>query len=188
MLPAIVRVVADKGYSGTTVADIIALAGVSRRTFYEHFASVEACFLAAYDDGLQALLAAVNDALAGVPKDDWQARSRAAVDAYLRALSAAPAGAAWAYTVEVLGAGRKALARRAAVLAQWVAQWRALQQARSAADPAVRPVDDATLLALVGGIEELVRECLRTRNARQLPSLLDAATGLALRVLDGGAG
>ena len=183
MLQAIVKVVADKGYAGTTVADIIALAGVSRRTFYEHFRTIEDCFLAAYDEGLQELLAAVQAALVGLPRDDWHARSRAAIDAYLHTLSAAPPGAAWAYSIEVLGAGRKALARRAAILAQWVAQWRALQQTRSASDPAIRPVDDGALLALVGGIEELVRECLRTRGAKHLPSLAGVATELAWRVL-----
>ncbi len=36
------------GYAGATVARVIELAGVSRATFYEHFASREDCFLAAY--------------------------------------------------------------------------------------------------------------------------------------------
>ena len=47
-------------------------------------------------------------------------------------------------------------------------------------------IRDAGLVALVGGIEGLVRECLRTRGARQLPALGVAATGPALRLLDGG--
>jgi AcrR family transcriptional regulator len=42
---AIARVVADKGYAATTVADIIAEAGVSRATFYQLFEDKEACFL-----------------------------------------------------------------------------------------------------------------------------------------------
>src|SRR6185436_11661890 len=115
MLRAMVKVVADKGYAATTVADIIGAAGVSRRTFYEHFPNVEACFLAAYDDGLREMLTAVREALRSLPRDDWRARSRAAILAYLQALAAAPPGAAWTYSVEVLGAGRKALARRSAV-------------------------------------------------------------------------
>jgi AcrR family transcriptional regulator len=36
-------------YAATTVADVIALAGVSRRAFYEHFSNKEECFLATYN-------------------------------------------------------------------------------------------------------------------------------------------
>ena len=46
---AVADCVAAKGYASTSVADIIAAAGVSRKTFYEHFADKEACFLAAYE-------------------------------------------------------------------------------------------------------------------------------------------
>ncbi|MCW7540238.1 TetR/AcrR family transcriptional regulator [Aquabacterium sp. A7-Y] len=185
MLRAIVKVVADKGYTATTVADVIGVAGVSRRTFYEQFASIEACFLAAYDDGLQELLAAIREAMRGAPKGDWRERSRLGIAAYLDALAAGPPGAAWTYTVEVLGAGRKALARRAAVMAQWTAQWRALQEMRRATEAEVPDVEDACLLALVGGIEELVRECLRRRGVRHLPGLVHVATDLSVRVLGG---
>jgi AcrR family transcriptional regulator len=37
------------GYAASTVADVIALAGVSRRAFYEQFSNKEDCFLATYD-------------------------------------------------------------------------------------------------------------------------------------------
>jgi AcrR family transcriptional regulator len=41
--------VSQRGYQATTVAHVIALAGVSRRAFYELFANKEACFLSTYD-------------------------------------------------------------------------------------------------------------------------------------------
>jgi AcrR family transcriptional regulator len=41
--------VSQRGYHATTVAHVIALAGVSRRAFYELFANKEECFLATYD-------------------------------------------------------------------------------------------------------------------------------------------
>ena len=41
--------VAQRGYQGTTVAHAIALAGVSRRAFYELFPNKEQCFLGAHD-------------------------------------------------------------------------------------------------------------------------------------------
>lgn len=38
-----------KGYRATTVADIVATAGVSRRSFYDHFSGKQAAFLEAYE-------------------------------------------------------------------------------------------------------------------------------------------
>jgi AcrR family transcriptional regulator len=184
MLLAVMQAVADKGFASTTVADVVTLAGVSRRTFYEHFTQIEDCFLAAYELGVSVLLDAVRAALRPLPRDDWRQRAAAAIDAYLLAMADSPSGAAWSYSIEVLGAGRKALAMRANVLSQWAGQWRALHELRLVHEPGVPAVDDDTLLGLVGGIEELVRECLRTRGARHLPEVAPAATRLALRVLD----
>jgi AcrR family transcriptional regulator len=49
LIGAMIGAVEEKGYRTATVADVIALAGVSRKTFYNHFANKRACFLAAYD-------------------------------------------------------------------------------------------------------------------------------------------
>ena len=49
MYGGMIEAVAQRGYSRTTVAHVIALAGVSRRAFYEQFPNKEACFLATYD-------------------------------------------------------------------------------------------------------------------------------------------
>jgi AcrR family transcriptional regulator len=46
---AMVEAVAANGYEGTSVRQIIALAGVSRRSFYEHFANKQECLLATFD-------------------------------------------------------------------------------------------------------------------------------------------
>src|ERR1700740_2583712 len=43
---AMIDCVADGGYRATRVADVIASAGVSRKTFYEHFDNKEDCLLA----------------------------------------------------------------------------------------------------------------------------------------------
>src|SRR5690242_15072 len=46
---AMVEAVARHGYAGTTLRELVALAGVSKTTFYEHFESKEDCFLATLD-------------------------------------------------------------------------------------------------------------------------------------------
>jgi AcrR family transcriptional regulator len=39
----------ENGYASTTVANVLARAGVSRKAFYQHFTNKQECFLAAYD-------------------------------------------------------------------------------------------------------------------------------------------
>src|SRR5260221_9305817 len=53
------------GYEDTKITDIVELSGVSRATFYERFESKEACFAAAYEDGVERLAAAVEAAAEG---------------------------------------------------------------------------------------------------------------------------
>ncbi|MBA3807377.1 MAG: TetR/AcrR family transcriptional regulator [Solirubrobacterales bacterium] len=44
-----IEAVGEKGYLAMTVADVIAVAGVSRKAFYEHFPNKQDCFLTAFD-------------------------------------------------------------------------------------------------------------------------------------------
>jgi AcrR family transcriptional regulator len=46
---AMVEAIACHGYEGTSVKQVITLAGVSRRSFYEQFANKEECFLTTFD-------------------------------------------------------------------------------------------------------------------------------------------
>src|SRR5215208_4754465 len=86
MLEAMAQVVADKGYGAATVADVIERAGVSRKTFYEHFKDKEACFLAAFDTAVEIVLAAVRGADPGTGGPVERARAR--VRPYLQVLAA----------------------------------------------------------------------------------------------------
>lgn len=74
------------GYAEATVARVIALAGVSRATFYAHFGGREDCFLAAYRQVSAALRAAVGGAAESCPP---AARPSAVLDALLAADPAA---------------------------------------------------------------------------------------------------
>ena len=109
LLDAMAEVVAERGYAATTVADVIGAAGVSRKTFYEHFRDKEDCFLAAYDAGVDLLLGAVRDA--GETGGDLIERARARTRRYLETLAAEPAFAR-TFLIEVAAAGPAALAYR----------------------------------------------------------------------------
>ena len=88
LVDAMAHVVAEKGYGAVSVADVIARAGVSRKTFYVHFRDKLDCFLAAYDVGVEVLLATVREAGAG--ETDPLAVARARTRAYLETLAAEP--------------------------------------------------------------------------------------------------
>ena len=53
LIAGLAEAVAEKGYGGTTIADITRHAAVSRRTFYEHFDGKDECFVAAFDAPLR---------------------------------------------------------------------------------------------------------------------------------------
>ncbi|MHB8448923.1 MAG: TetR/AcrR family transcriptional regulator [Mycobacteriales bacterium] len=184
LLEGVAEAVSTMGYSAVTVGDIVAAAAVSRRTFYEQFPDIESCFLAAFQAGMELLLGEIRDAVRGEPDRGWRARAQAAVEAYLGALAARPA-AAYSFSVEALGAGSRVLDHRAVVLDRWVGQWQGLQQIARREEPGIPETPADHLLVLVGGIEELVRDCLRVRGAAQLPQLAPRVTDIALSTLGG---
>jgi AcrR family transcriptional regulator len=49
LVEAMVQAVNERGVVATTISDLVARAGISRRTFYEHFDNKEDCLLATYD-------------------------------------------------------------------------------------------------------------------------------------------
>jgi AcrR family transcriptional regulator len=56
LIEAMIATAARYGYREASVARVIAQAGVSRATFYQHFEDKEACFLAAYREVAQRIL------------------------------------------------------------------------------------------------------------------------------------
>ena len=156
MLEAVVVAVAEKGFADMTVADVVARAGVSRRTFYEQFGDKLDCFLAAYEARADALLREVELAVAVAPPEE---RLRAGLAAYLNRLAAEPTFAR-VLTVDILGAGPHALDARERVRERFADTYRGISQ------------DDDVLRALVGGIAELVQARLLAGDAGSLPELV----------------
>ena len=106
LLDAMACVVAQKGYGAASVADVIATAGVSRKTFYVHFRDKLDCFLAAYGVGVDVLLATVRGA--GEGETDPFAVTRVRTRAYLQTLAAEP-DFARTFLLEVSAAGPQAI-------------------------------------------------------------------------------
>lgn len=151
------ELVAERGYPTVTVADVVARARVSKRTFYEQFAEREDCFLATYvalaEEPLQRIAAVAADpAVQQLPLTEQVGR---AVSAYLEAMAERPA-LTRALLTEIASAGARGRAVRGAVLHRFADQLVALAEEGRARHPGVAPLPPTLALGLVGGINELV--------------------------------
>jgi AcrR family transcriptional regulator len=162
---AMIEVVSARGYPETRVVDVIGVAGVSRKTFYELFESKEDCFLAAYDVLLDNLLGGATDAFESKAGDPWAERVAAALEVLLEHLAGHPDEARFAI-VEVLAAGPKALARRDAALRQFSGFLESGRGESSVDLPGI------TAIAVVGGINELLYSEILHGAVGRLPSRL----------------
>jgi AcrR family transcriptional regulator len=162
---AMIDAVAERGYTETRVVDVIGVAGVSRKTFYELFDSKEDCFLAAYDVLLGNLLGDASEGFEAQAGARWGERVEAVLRALLGHLAEHPEEARFAI-VEVMAAGPKALARRDAALRQFTGF---LESGRSESSV---ELPGLTSLALAGGISELLYTEVLHGAVSQLPSRL----------------
>jgi AcrR family transcriptional regulator len=180
LLDAMAEVVAATGYAAATVADVIARAGVSRRTFYEHFSDKEDCFLAAYDTGVEVLLETVR--AAGADATDPLTRTRARVHAYLETLADEPAFAR-TFLIEVAAAGPRARERRDQVHDRFAAVVReGAEAARREVPSLVEPPPEA-YLAAIGATDALVSRWVADGRTAELPALEDAVLYVQLALL-----
>jgi len=165
MLLAVAEAVAEQGFVTTTVADIIARARLSRRTFYEHFADKEECFLAAYDTVVEQLLAAVGQAYEQA--DGWPQKVHDGLETFLAYLAAEPAFARMCI-VEVVAAGPEARGRRDAAMRVFIDF---LEPGRAEAPKGI-VVPALAADVVVGGIYEIIYSRLQRNAADELVEML----------------
>jgi AcrR family transcriptional regulator len=165
MLLAVAEAVAEQGFVTTTVADIISRARLSRRTFYEHFADKEECFLAAYDTVVEQLLIAVRQAYDQA--DSWTQKVHDGLETFLAYLAAEPAFARMCI-VEVVAAGPEARGRRDAAMRVFV---EFLEPGRDEA-PKQLVVPRLAAEIVVGGIYEIIYSRLQRDAADELIEML----------------
>jgi AcrR family transcriptional regulator len=176
LLEAVGRAVAERGYAGATIDDVVRGAGVSKKTFYDHFADKQDCFLAAYEAASEELLERVSEAHAS--SDDWLERTRAGIRAYLRWLAGDPA-LARVFLIEVAAAGPVALERREALRDRYAE----VMQARRGPDAPPLPPEIAH--AVVAAVDDVVVRHIRAQGAEELPALEPVLLYLQVALLAG---
>jgi AcrR family transcriptional regulator len=97
LLEAAATAVAEQGYGRITAARVTELAGVSSRTFYQHFEDLWACLLAAYETEASRLCQEIEGACGALVEErgpsaaaDRRGRARAGISAALGFLAAEP--------------------------------------------------------------------------------------------------
>jgi AcrR family transcriptional regulator len=180
LIEGLAAAIAEKGYAAATIADIVAHARVSKRTFYEHFSDKETCFLVSYqvasDRALAAVASAVDPDRPSLEQIDVAAR------AYMGVLEENPA-LTRAFLLEIHAAGPRAMKLRRQILEQFAAMLRNLVQVGRKQHPELRPLSPAMSTALVGGINELVLVALEKGRAGSLRELAGTAAELVRAVL-----
>ena len=153
LICAIADSVAAKGYAATSVADVIALAGVSRKTFYEHFGDKEDCFLAAYDHGAKATYEALVNAAEGLT--DWREILDAVLTTWLDFLDA-DLSFTRAYMIEFWAAGDAARERWKLRRDRTGELMKTLHKLARKEDPSIVRVSDTVVAAVVGGVNRVL--------------------------------
>jgi AcrR family transcriptional regulator len=165
LLDAMARVVAEKGYAVTTIADVADRAGVPNATFLDHFPDTESCFLAAYDMGADVLLTTVRDGLGSADRPPLE-RYEGMLVSYLNLLAAEPAFSR-AFLVEVFAAGPRALQRHLDTLEVWTDELMGI----FGPDAVDEGADRFACEAVVGAITSIVSGRIAAGRAAELPAL-----------------
>jgi AcrR family transcriptional regulator len=173
LLAAIAQEVAAKGYRATTITDVVKLASVSTRDFYEHFETKEQCFLAAFEavrDHLEGLL---GEAAAAGP--DWPGQAIAVLRAGLDFFAAEPELARLCLVEPMSATPATAIRFREVVLACVPALARGRAESAAAA-----ALPESTEDSLLGGIVSLASRSILAGETEQLPALLPSLVEFTL--------
>jgi AcrR family transcriptional regulator len=168
-----VEAVARHSFGGTTLRELVALAGVSRTTFYEHFENKQDCFLATFDAIVAELEVRVGEAYRS--GGDFRDRLVAGVGAFMQIAVEEPAAASLA-AVDSLTLGAAGIEHR-----QRAAEaFEALVQQSFDHSPSERDVSATTVRAIVAGIRGVTYRHLRSGLAAELPSTIEEIVDWAL--------
>jgi AcrR family transcriptional regulator len=168
LLEAMVEEAACRGYPAVTIGHVVERARVARRTFYEHFESKEACFLAAYDYTAEQIIGPLTAAFN--PVDDVLARADAYVGAALQALASRPALARM-LVIEVGAGGAAAIDHRLEMHRRVAAGLVELNSRTRERGVEVAELSESRALAIVGALVELMHAGIHDRGPERLPEL-----------------
>jgi AcrR family transcriptional regulator len=170
--------IGERGYRDTTVADIVRHARTSKRTFYEQFASKEACLIELLRRNNEDLIANIQAAVE--PEADWQQQIRQAAEAYVNHIGSRPAiTLSWIREAPALGVVAQPLNRLAMeALTDMLVNLTDSPGFRRADLP---PISRPLALILLGGLRELT--ALFVEDDRDVQGIVAPAIEAATAIL-----
>jgi AcrR family transcriptional regulator len=166
LFKAMVEAVDERGFAATTISDLVSRAGVSRRSFYEHFHNKDECLLATYD----AIIARLTRRLAGAADStaSWDEQLEAFICALFEAAIERP-DVARLVCVEMGAAGPAGVQR----WAQGAARLERFIVEGFAQAPGPGTIPDPVARAIVGALRKvLYSRVRRARSSRALKAEL----------------
>jgi len=172
LLEAIPRIAGSSGYGAITIVDILAEAGTSRGSFYNHFADKQDCFLAAYDTVVERVVGEVIANCEG--EEDWAERVRIGLATIIEIFALKPE-LARTVIVEPVAAGAEGQRRRRRTIERFA---RLLETGQKPI--AQMPLQASRATMAVGAAESLLFDEIRAGRAADLR---DRSADLAFAVL-----
>lgn len=170
---ALLEAVSRHGYGETTVRELVALAGVSKTTFYNHFEGKRECFLATFEAVIEEFGRRLIEAYQR--PGDFRAKMLATLREFM-SLAAEDPAAASLIAVDVLSLGAPGVARRE----QASERFEALVERALAQAPNPERMPPHTPRALVAGIRAIAYWHLRAGTEAELPGLVEPLIEWAL--------
>jgi AcrR family transcriptional regulator len=167
-----IEVVVARGYAAATVTQVVAAAGVSRRTFYNYYSDKDQVFHDVYRQVTDFLCEAMADA-GEAEKGGWAVRVRAKLAALLGCFVANPDLARFCLVAPPAAGGDVAAAYRHFLE-------RLLALLREGRPKRTRQPPPASEYGLVGGMVALIVAALEANGAEGLAGLLPEVTELVL--------
>ncbi len=166
---ATAEVTQAKGYPDTTVADIVAGAGVSRDVFYEHFSDKQAAFLEAQNYPTHYVLERCASAYFGA--GEWPQRVWNMLEVLLGMIAENPA-ISHLRLVECYAAGPEAIRRAEEITRSFTIFYEEGYGYR----PQAQALPRLSTQAITGGVFEMIQRLAARGEPERLPSLLPRLT------------
>ncbi|MGH2837681.1 MAG: TetR/AcrR family transcriptional regulator [Thermoleophilaceae bacterium] len=166
------------GYRNTTVADIVRRARTSRRTFYEHFDTKEACFVALLTDANTKMILEISAAVD--QRARWAVQVRQAIETWISCAESQPAiTLSWIRDVPSLGAAARDLQRE--VMSAFGTMIQTLCDTEEWHAVRTEPVSEQLALILLGGLRELIATTVE--NGGRVGDIAEVAVRASIALL-----
>jgi AcrR family transcriptional regulator len=169
LIDAIVHAVSEKGYSATTLGDIVSRARVSRSTFYDHFANKAECFVAALHTATGALAERVVSEVTSYERAAPKELIAAVIRTYCDTLAAEP-DLARIVVVDPFTVDAAAVAERDDVVDTFASLYRGFYGQAREQNTALPQLSDDTFRLIPDAIIERTRRIIARGEIAQLPS------------------